>query len=53
MKHLKKKPDGKNAKYCFELVLKAALHKTASVHVLASHLRNHPSKTNMLGTAGK
>ena len=33
----------------FEQILEAAPHKTTAVCQLASHLTNHPSKTNMLG----
>ena len=34
----------KNATFCFEQVLEATPHKTATIQSLPSHLKNHPSK---------
>ena len=34
----------KNAAYCLEQILEAALHKTTAIRPLTFHLTNHPSK---------
>ena len=36
----------KNIVCCLEQILEVIFHKSAAVWVTASHLKNHPSKTN-------